>query len=54
MVSEGKRQYHFGNDYIDDQQSTEILEELRTEINSLKVQQKKILELLQHNHEHMK
>jgi uncharacterized membrane protein len=42
------------NDYIVDQQSIVLLEELRTEINSLKVQQKKILELLQNNHEQMK
>lgn len=42
------------NDYIVDQQSIVLLEELRTEISTLKVQQKKILELLQKNHEQMK
>jgi uncharacterized membrane protein len=42
------------NDYIVDQQSIVLLEELRKEINVLKANQKKILEHLQKNHEQMK
>jgi len=42
------------NDYIVDQQSIVLLEELRKEINVLKADQKKILEHLQKNHEQMK
>jgi uncharacterized membrane protein len=42
------------NDYIVDQQSIVLLEELRKEIYALKADQNKILEHLQKNHEQMK
>jgi uncharacterized membrane protein len=42
------------NDYIIDQQSHALLEELRKDVIALKKDQKRLLELLEKNHEQMK
>jgi uncharacterized membrane protein len=51
---EAKDSIRIENDYIVDQQSIVLLEELRKEINVLKADQKKILEHLQKYHEQVK